>query len=227
MTAISAAPILPLPGEPQALKRVARELLEQAPATGLSLVSSGEWIVDPLWGSWSAALEPCGMSRDSFSRIVAEYGNELRLWVVGERPWDHYVSGLRGRITRRLAPLPAGRAGTELWSRELGRVGLSAEATQETLTDRIIDLHLLYDLIPPRGVSAATGGEYYAVVWAGGRPRDPEVNVGEGRATLAATALAEALGRFLLRDPAYPPRRWDAPAGDVRVEIFELTSAAR
>jgi hypothetical protein len=207
MTAITAAPILPLPGEPQALKRVARALLEQAPAIGLPLVSTGEWIVDPLWGPWSATLEPRGMSRDSFSRIVAEYGNELRLWVVGERPWDHYVSGLSGRIARRLAPFPAAQAGREQWSQALSRVGVTSDAAPETITEKIDELHLLYDLIPPRGLAGSGGGAYHAVVWAGGRPRDPEVNVGEGHSASAATALAEALGRFLLRDPAYPPQR--------------------
>lgn len=227
MTAITAAPNLPLPGEPQALKRVARALLEQAPATGLLLVSSGEWIVEPLWGSWSAALEPCGMSRDSFSRIVAEYGNELRLWVVGERPWDHYVSGLSGRVTRRLAPSPAAPSGSEPWSRALTRVDLTTDAALETITGRLAELSLLHDLNPPRGRSRRTEAGYHAVVWAGARPRDPEVNVGEGHAVSPALALAEALGRFLLRDPAYPPRRWTAQTHVVRVELRDLATAAR
>jgi hypothetical protein len=211
MTTTTAAPILPLPGEPQALKQVARALLEQAPATGLSLVSTGEWIVEPLWGRWSTTLEPRGMSRDSFTRIVAEYGNELRLWVVGERPWDHYVSGLSGRVARRLAPVPVDGGVDEAWAKALTRVGLTADASLETVTGRIGDLYLLHDLFSPRRRSGNGQGAYHAVVWAGARPRDPEVNVGEGHSTSAAAALAEALGRFLVRDPAYPPRRTFTP----------------
>ena len=43
------------------------------------------------------------------------------------------------------------------------------------------------------------------VVWAGDRPRDSECPYAEGHSLASpAEALAEVLGRFLLKDPAYP-----------------------
>ena len=76
------------------------------------------------------------------------------------------------------------------------------------LISRIGELHLLYDIAAPNGKEAGSrsAGIASAIVWAGGRPRDPEVPFGEGRAASSSAALAEALGRFLLKDPAYPPR---------------------
>jgi hypothetical protein len=76
------------------------------------------------------------------------------------------------------------------------------------LVSRIGELHLLYDISPPVGRNGRklAPDTAFAIVWAGGRPRDPEVPFGEGRSESAPAALAEALGRFLLKDPAYPPR---------------------
>ena len=42
------------------------------------------------------------MDRARFLEISRGYSDELRLWVVGERPWSHCVSGLAGRVRRRL-----------------------------------------------------------------------------------------------------------------------------
>ena len=76
------------------------------------------------------------------------------------------------------------------------------------LISRIGELHLLYDVAAPNGKegSSRSASAASAIVWAGGRPRDPEVPFGEGRSGSSSAALAEALGRFLLKDPAYPPR---------------------
>jgi hypothetical protein len=76
------------------------------------------------------------------------------------------------------------------------------------LISRIGELHLLYDIAAPNGKEdrSPSASSASAVVWAGGRPRDPEVPFGEGYSGSSAAALAEALGRFLLKDPAYPPR---------------------
>jgi hypothetical protein len=174
------APTLPLPEEPRALKSMARTLLDQAPETGLPLVVAGEWIADPLWGSWGDVLEERGMDRERFGQIVAGYGNELRLWVAGERPWQHSISGLAGRVERRLSPSSksTGNGVDQPWRDALNGKESSARST-----------------------SAAS-----AIVWAGGRPRDPEVPFGEGHSGSSSAALAEALGHFLLKDPAYPPR---------------------
>jgi hypothetical protein len=201
--------LLPLPDEPRALQRLARTALEQAPDTALPLVVSGAWIAEPLWDQWGEALQRRGMDREQFARIVADFGNELRLWVVGERPWEQYASGLVGRITRRLAPVaPAmnGRHGS--WQDALGRVGMTPGAEHAALIARIGELHLLYEITAPCEPRAMRPGAdaAFAIVWAGGRPRDPEVPFGEGRSGSPAEALAEALGRFLLKDPAYPPR---------------------
>ena len=76
-----------------------------------------------------------------------------------------------------------------------------------SLISRIGELHLLFDVAGAEsqtGMQPAPNGAF-AIVWAGARPRDPEVPFGEGRSGTASSALAEALGRFLLKDPAYPP----------------------
>jgi hypothetical protein len=201
---------LTLPEEPRALKSMARTLLDQAPETGLPLVVAGEWIADPLWESWGEVLEECGMDRERFGQIVAGFGNELRLWVVGERPWQQYISGLAGRVERRLPPSvkSTGNGVHQPWRDALGRVGVTPDDEMTRLISRIGELHLLYDVAAPNGKEGGSRGASAAsaIVWAGGRPRDPEVPFGEGRSGSSAAALAEALGRFLLKDPAYPPR---------------------
>ncbi len=204
------APTLTLPEEPRALKSMARTLLDQAPETGLPLVIAGEWIADPLWGSWGDVLEERGMDRERFGQIVAGYGNGLRLWVVGERPWQQYICGLAGRVERRLSPSPKSTANGahQPWRDALGRVGVTPDDEMARLIARIGELHLLYDIAAPNGKEGSSQGASTAaaIVWAGGRPRDPEVPFGEGHSGSSAAALAEALGRFLLKDPAYPPR---------------------
>ena len=94
--------VLPLPLEPTALKRKTRTLLEQSPEEGLRQVAAGEWIAGPLWRRWRPLLAARGMERKHFRAIVMGYQNELRLWVMGERPWAHCVAGLAGRVVRRL-----------------------------------------------------------------------------------------------------------------------------
>jgi hypothetical protein len=204
------APTLPLPEEPRALKSIARTLLDQAPETGLPLVVAGEWIADPLWESWGDVLEERGMDREQFGQIVAGYGNELRLWVAGERPWQHSISGLAGRVERRLSPSvkSTGNGVDQAWRDALGRIGVTPEDEMTRLISRIGELHLLYDIAAPNGKKGSARGAIAAsaIVWAGGRPRDPEVPFGEGHSGSSSAALAEALGRFLLKDPAYPPR---------------------
>jgi len=204
--------LLPLPGEPHSLKSVVRALLDQAPETALPLVAAGEWMADPLWDRWGDTLEKRDMSRERFGQIVAGYENELRLWVVGERPWEQVISGLAGRVGRRLAPMTSAPSASEPrrpWQDALGRVGVTPDDAMATLIARIGELHLLWDIVAPNGRGQRTRGttDTSAIVWAGGRPRDPEAPFGEGcSGESSAAALAEALGRFLLKDPAYPPR---------------------
>lgn len=204
------APKLPLPEEPRALKSMARTLLDQAPESGLPLVVRGEWIADPLWERWGDVLVEHGMDREQFGNVVAGYGNELRLWVAGERPWQQYISGLAGRVERRLSPSAKfiGNGVHQPWREALGRVGVAPEDEMASLISRISELQLLYDVAAPDGKERNSQGHSTtsAIVWAGGRPRDPEVPFGEGHSRSSSAALAEALGRFLLKDPAYPPR---------------------
>jgi hypothetical protein len=93
---------LPLPAEPVALRERTRALVEHAPADGAALIGAGEWIAETLWSDWGPLLEPAGMDRPTLVRVAADYRLELWLWVMGERPWSHCVSGLRGRVLRRL-----------------------------------------------------------------------------------------------------------------------------
>ncbi len=202
---------LPIPAEPVALRAVGRTLLEQAPDDGAPLIASGGWIADALWGWWQGPLERGGMDRARFDRVVADYGNELRLWAIGERPWDQCASGLAGRVSRRLRPIaavdpPGGTVARPAWDDALSRVGLAAGSPEDDLASAVGRLRLLHD------VDAVPAGDrlvHRAVVWAGARPRDPEAPRGEGASEISrAGALAEALGRFLLKDPAYPPVAW-------------------
>lgn len=206
---------LPLPPEPLALRTLARTLLEQAPAEGAALIAGGDWLAEPLWASWGAALERRGLDRAAFTQIVIGYGNEARLWVLGERPWEHCASGLAGRVGRRL-PAVVGRSApldesqpveaNGEWRPLLARVGLSPEATEERLTAAIDRLHLLREVTTE--LAPAGGGRrafHRAVVWEGATPRDPEVPFGVGESLRSrGEALAAALAAFLRKDPAYP-----------------------
>ena len=169
---------LPLPEEPGALKSLVRELLQQAPETGLPLVVAGTWIADPLWEIWGDDLRRHGMERERFGQIVAEFGNELRLWVVGERPWEQYISGLAGRVTRRLATAPARieppTPSSEIdaaWQAAFSRVGIRPDTDQAALISRIGELQLHFEIGVRNGRkdrSAPSRGAF-AIVWAGGR----------------------------------------------------------
>jgi hypothetical protein len=59
-------------------------------------------VANLLWEEWGDELEGAGMDYEMFLRVTRDYADELRLWVVGERPWGHCISGLAGRVLRRL-----------------------------------------------------------------------------------------------------------------------------
>ena len=88
--------------EPRELRAETRALVEDSPEEGMRLISAGQPLVDLLWEEWDAELEGEGMDRERFHEIVCGYAGEIRLWVMGERPWDHCVAGLAGRVVRRL-----------------------------------------------------------------------------------------------------------------------------
>ena len=100
---------LPLPGEPARIKAETRALLEESPEEGARVVEDATFVAGPLWEGWGETLEGLGMDRARFLQIARGYSDELRLWVVGERPWNHCVSGLAGRVRRRL-PAPEAAA---------------------------------------------------------------------------------------------------------------------
>jgi hypothetical protein len=59
-----------------------------------------------IWKLWQPALEPYGMTREDFVDQVTAYRRELWLWLIGDRQWLQFVTGLAGRVVRRL-PEPA------------------------------------------------------------------------------------------------------------------------
>ena len=93
---------LPLPDEPTDLKAEARALLEDSPEEGSRIIADAAFVSDLLWEEWGTDLEGAGMGYERFLEISRGYAGELRLWVVGERPWDHCAAGHAGRLWRRL-----------------------------------------------------------------------------------------------------------------------------
>ena len=93
---------LPLPPEPEAARAETRALLEDSPEEGSRVVDDARFVADLLWQEWGGRVEEAGMDYERFLTIARGYAGELRLWVVGERPWEHCVAGLAGRVTRRL-----------------------------------------------------------------------------------------------------------------------------
>jgi hypothetical protein len=93
---------LPVPEEPRALKAETRALLEESPEEGTRVIEDASFVSDLLWEEWNASLEEDGIGYGRFVEISRSYAGEFRLWVVGERPWNHCAAGLAGRTLRRL-----------------------------------------------------------------------------------------------------------------------------
>lgn len=90
------------PDEPRKLHAETRAFLEEDPEEGNRLIKAGYPLAELLWEEWGAELLEAGMERERFDEITRGYAGEIRLWVVGERPWNHCVTGLAGRVLRRL-----------------------------------------------------------------------------------------------------------------------------
>ena len=88
--------------EPLKPRAETRALIEDSPEEGMRLVNAGQPLAELLWEEWGAALCEAGMDRERFVEIARGYSGEIRLWAMGERPWDHCVAGLAGRVLRRL-----------------------------------------------------------------------------------------------------------------------------
>jgi hypothetical protein len=93
---------LPVPDEPTDLRAETRALLEDSPEEGGRVIADGAFVSDLLWEEWKTDLQGAGMGYGRFMEISRSYAGEFRLWVVGERPWDHCAAGLAGRLMRRL-----------------------------------------------------------------------------------------------------------------------------
>ena len=93
---------LPVPDEPTETKAKTRALLEDSPNEGGRVIADAAFVADLLWVEWGADLEGAGMGYGRFLEISRSYAGEFRFWVVGERPWNHCVAGLAGRLLRRL-----------------------------------------------------------------------------------------------------------------------------
>jgi hypothetical protein len=96
-----------VPDEPEDPKTEARALLEESPEEGSRVVDDATFVADLLWKEWGEDLQEAGMDYNRFLQISRGYAAEFRLWVVGERPWNHCAAGLAGRALRRI---PAGEA---------------------------------------------------------------------------------------------------------------------
>jgi len=102
---------LALPEEPVELKVGLRDALldGQDWRDGLSDdICIGVW----LWGEWQPTLEPAGCTRDQFVDVVTDCRRELWLWLVGDRIWAQFISGLAGRVARRVPALLDASAAT-------------------------------------------------------------------------------------------------------------------
>ncbi|MDQ3913397.1 MAG: hypothetical protein M3305_16825 [Actinomycetota bacterium] len=93
---------LPLPDEPDKLRARTRALIEDSPEEGNRIVNDARFLAGSLWEEWGAELVESDVGYERFLEITRGYASEIRLWVMGERPWDHCVAGLRGRMIRRL-----------------------------------------------------------------------------------------------------------------------------
>ncbi len=96
-----------MPDEPTELRAETRVLLEDSPEEGGRVIADAAFVSELLWEEWKTELQGAGMGHGRFLEISRSYVGEFRLWVVGERPWDHCAAGLAGRLLRRL---PAGQA---------------------------------------------------------------------------------------------------------------------
>ena len=90
------------PEQPHEMRAETRTLIERDPEEGIRLVNAGHPLADLLWEEWGTELAETGMDHERFLEIIRGYSTEIWLWVMGERPWEHCVAGLRGRLLRRL-----------------------------------------------------------------------------------------------------------------------------
>lgn len=91
---------LELPPEPAELRATLREKALEASRPESSAFENcfAAWT----WERWRSTLEPAGMGREEFIDLVVGYRREVWFWLLGDRGWEQLVSGLAGRVSRRL-----------------------------------------------------------------------------------------------------------------------------
>lgn len=95
---------LHVPDEPVAHRAMwATAVFEGQPLA--TVVAGDDGVAVWLWRRWRA-LETAGVDEVWLRAIVLSYQRELGLWLAGDRPWGQCCSGLVGRVSRRLPPLP-------------------------------------------------------------------------------------------------------------------------
>jgi hypothetical protein len=98
---VEGSPRLELPDEPLEMKRGLRETL-LAGADWRSEFSDDICVGLWLWRHWQPALEPRGYGREEFIDAVIAFRRELWLWLMGDRGWIPFVTGLAARVIRRV-----------------------------------------------------------------------------------------------------------------------------
>ena len=101
---VDGGPRLELPEEPVDVKTGLRDALLDG-HDWREGVADDTCVAIWLWRLWQPTLEPYGMSREDFVDQVVAYRRELWLWLIGDRQWLQFVTGLAGRVVRRL-PAP-------------------------------------------------------------------------------------------------------------------------
>ena len=98
---VEGSPRLELPDEPVDLQRGFATRCCPAPngAKGSATTSASGSCSGR---AWQPALEPLGFSREDFIDSVVAYRRELWLWLMGDRGWIPYVTGLAARVIRRV-----------------------------------------------------------------------------------------------------------------------------
>jgi len=94
-------PALPIPEEPEAVKATLRVAVGEDPVGGRTVAVAE--MATLLWQAWAGELAAMGVDDSTFSAVVVGAGNEVWLWVMGDRPYDQLVTSIAGRTIRRLA----------------------------------------------------------------------------------------------------------------------------
>ena len=88
-----------LPTEPVELRDALRALVRQRPSSWEAVAGDGRWIAEPVWAGAASYLPDLDVG--VLAAAAVGHRQELWLWMMGERTWEHCVTGLLGRARRR------------------------------------------------------------------------------------------------------------------------------